>query len=67
MADYAHLPDILNNPDSIMESGKSWRTGHPLVRHQKMIDGEEYHVVFEVRGQRRSLALDTFYIKARKP
>ncbi|MCK9488385.1 MAG: hypothetical protein M0Q42_03100 [Xanthomonadales bacterium] len=50
-----------------MESGKSWRTGHPLVRHQKMIDGEEYHVVFEVRGQRRSLALDTFYIKARKP
>lgn len=66
-ADYARLPGILSQPDSITESGKSWRTGHPLVRYQKMIAGEEYHAVFEVRGRRRSLALDTFYIKARKP
>jgi hypothetical protein len=61
-SDYAHLPLLLNAPDAIEAAGKSWRSGQPLVRVRKQIDGEEFTAVFELRRQRRMLALESLYI-----
>ncbi|MHB8921669.1 MAG: PBECR3 domain-containing polyvalent protein [Halothiobacillus sp.] len=62
-ADYARLPELLNDSDSIEDAGKSWRTGQPLVRYSKAMDGADWVVVFEVRKGRRMLVPDTFYIR----
>jgi hypothetical protein len=65
--DYARLPRLLNTPERIQGAGKSWRTGHPLVRYE-MTDGKNSFVaVFEVRRNRRMMALDTFYIRGKRP
>ena len=66
-ADYALLPQILNAPDAVIDSGKlGSAAGAGTVTYEKRINGELYHAVFVVRGRQRSLALQTFYITAGK-
>ncbi|MDQ7002651.1 MAG: phage minor head protein [Ghiorsea sp.] len=64
-SDYALIPSILNNPDSIISDGLSG-VGNPVFLYQKIISGELYTVVLEYRKKRKMLALQTFYIKPEK-
>lgn len=61
-ADYAQLPAILNDPDTVTDAGMN-DAGMPLVRYQKEIGGELYSAVFGVRNRRRMLALSTLYVR----
>lgn len=58
--DYAKIPEVLNDPDTITPSEFSGR-GLPLIAYTKEIGGEKYTVVMEYRKKR--LALQTMYIK----
>lgn len=60
--DYARLPQLLNDPDRIVEEGLS-KVGHPVVRYEKKIGGEIFTAALEIRKQRRSLALQSFWIR----
>ncbi len=61
--DYARLPELLNAPDQVEDGGKSWRTGHPLVRYKKRFGDEEWNAVFEIRRGRKMMNLDTLFIR----
>lgn len=66
-SDYARLPAVLNTPDAIEDAGSSKSTSRPLVLYRKRFGSEELVAVFELRKQRRMLALETLYIRMRKP
>lgn len=61
-ADYRQLPIILNAPDDIEDAGVS-DVGRPLLLYTKRIDGEMFMAAFEVRGGRRTLALQSLRIR----
>jgi len=63
VADYARLPELLNLPGRIEDAGVSKLSGRPLVRIERRIGGERWIAVFELRGRRRTLALETLYIR----
>lgn len=65
-ADYALLPQLVSESDTIEEAGKSWKTGAQLVRFVWDRGGEEWVATFEVRKGRKSLALETLFIRLRK-
>ncbi|MCB1736262.1 MAG: hypothetical protein H6981_11640 [Gammaproteobacteria bacterium] len=54
--DYANLPAILSEPDSVEPDAESG-TGRPVVKFEKVIEGERVTVVTEVRGKRRTLTV----------
>lgn len=60
--DFAKIPEVLNDPDSI-EPAEFSVNGKPLVRYSKEIDGETYSVVLEYRSKKKRLAVQTMYIK----
>lgn len=64
--DYALLPRIIAEADRIEYGGMS-DVGRPVVRVVKRIGEMEYWAVFEVRGRRRMLALQTMWIRGRPP
>lgn len=64
--DYALLPRIIAEADRIEYGGIS-DVGRPVVRVVKRIGEMEYWAVFEVRGRRRMLALQTMWIRGRPP
>jgi hypothetical protein len=61
--DYARLPRILGDPDTI-EPGATGRRGGPSVVVTKAIGGVRYRVVIELRMRRRQLAFVSMF-KAR--
>lgn len=61
-ADFAQLPAILNNPDTVEDAGEN-EAGLPLIRYRKAIGGELYSAVFSVRRGRKMLALTTLYVQ----
>lgn len=61
--DYRLLPSIINSPDAVEAAGEANRTRNPLVQFVKIIGGQRYVAVFEVRKGRRMLALQTFWIR----
>ena len=63
---FAKLPELLNSPDSVEDAGRSWRGNLPLVRYIKRFDDEEYVVVMEVRGGRKMLVPETYFIRKRR-
>lgn len=66
--DYARLPQLLNEGGKFEDAGNSWRSRQPLVRRRWVVGDEEWNATFEVRGGRKMLALETFYIrKVRRP
>lgn len=64
--DYALLPKIILEADRIEYGGLS-DVGRPVVRVIRRIDGMEYWAVFEVRGKRRMLALQSMWKRGRPP
>jgi hypothetical protein len=66
IADYALLPQLVSESDTIEEAGKSWKTGAQLVRFVWDRGGEEWVATFEIRKGRKSLALETLFIRLRK-
>lgn len=64
--EYAELPLLLNSADMVESAGKSWRTGHPLIQYRKIINGQEWIAVFELRKGRKMLVLESFYILNKK-
>jgi len=66
-ADYGRVPAVLNAPDAIEDAGRAATSGQPLVRFRKKVGGEEFVAVFQLRKQRRMLALETLYIRVMKP
>lgn len=63
--DYALLPALLNDPDTMEYAGVS-DIGRHLVRFEKTIGGERIVAVFEVRPGRRMVALQTMFIRRMK-
>lgn len=65
--DYALLPEILNEADSLSPGSRSSAQGAPRIVATKAINAETYQAVFEVRsGKRnRALALISLWIKTR--
>lgn len=61
-ADYAMLPRILNAADRVQDAGVAKATGRRVVRITAVIDGRTYVTIWEVRGKRRSLVLQSFWI-----
>lgn len=61
-ADYARLPQVINEPDLIEDAGLSNKSKRQLVRLIKQLGDERWVVVAEVRGGRLMLALETLYI-----
>ena len=60
--DFALLPRILSDPDTI-EVGQDSSLGNlKRVLFQKVLNGRQYEAVMEIRGGRRSLYLKTFYV-----
>jgi hypothetical protein len=64
--DYALLPEMLNKPDLVEDGGVN-KVGRKVVRISKEMDGETLTAAFEVRKKRRSLALQSMWIKAGAP
>ncbi len=64
--DYALLPEMLNKPDLVEDGGVN-KAGRPVVRISKEIGGEMRTAAFEIRKKRRSLALQSMWIKAGAP
>ncbi len=66
-ADYALLPQLLNAPDGPMQDvGASWKSGRPVVKLTKGFEGRELVTVWEVRSGRKSLALQSMWLLARR-
>lgn len=64
--DFARLPEILSRPDRIVASDDT-AIGEQTLRFSKSIEGETFVAIMAIRGgKRRTLALKTFYIGARK-
>ena len=59
--DYSLLPQILED-GAITEAGRS-RVGRKVVRIAAQIDGEVHTVALEVRGRRRSLGVQSWWIR----
>jgi len=59
-SDFAVLPALVSDPDTIRSGGNS--RGLDRVVYRKAIGSKIYEAVFEIRGGRRSLALLSFYI-----
>lgn len=65
-ADFALLPRILSDPDSITLAGTS-TMAEKLIDYSRAIDGRTYVVTLAIRGgKRRTLALKTFRIRKGK-
>lgn len=64
--DYRLLPKIIAEADRIEFGGLS-DVGRPVVRVIKRIDGLEYVAAFELRGKRRTLALQSMWKRGRPP
>ncbi|OIO75433.1 MAG: hypothetical protein AUJ57_00080 [Zetaproteobacteria bacterium CG1_02_53_45] len=58
--DYAMLPKILNNPDTVTYGGTT-DIGRDAIRFTKAIGDELFTAVFEIRSGRKMLVLQTFY------
>lgn len=63
--DFAFLTSILEKPDEVRFAGISNKK-ETLVDYIKIIDGERYTVTLAIRAGRRTLALETFFIRIRK-
>lgn len=61
-ADYARLPDVLNAPDSIEDAGAAWKTARPVIKITQRFGPEELVTIWEVRGQRKMLALQSMWV-----
>lgn len=62
--DYARLPQLIEKPNSV-EVIEPSASGHPQVRYtRRFSDGEQMVAVFEVRRQRRSLALQSMWVRS---
>jgi len=61
-ADYARIPVILNSPDNI-EFDPQKKTGKPFFLWIKVIDGERFTLVFDVRKGRKTMGLYSMRIK----
>lgn len=61
-ADYARLPELLNGADRVKDAGVSKATQLALVSTEKVIDGELYKAVWEVRPKRKMLVLKSFWV-----
>jgi len=59
--DFARVPLIVNDPDTIEDAGMS-DIGRPVVRYVKTIDKTQYTAVFEIRGGRGMLALISLWV-----
>jgi hypothetical protein len=65
--DYALLPQLLSEADRIEDGGTAWRTGHQLVRVTwDRGEGEEWVAMFEVRRGKKSLALESLFVRKRQ-
>ncbi len=60
--DYLLLPEILENPDCTLYSGKSLRHKLPTFKYSKQINGHIY-IIEEIRKSRNKLALLSMYKK----
>lgn len=65
-ADYAKLPAMLSDPDSLTDAGPTWKSGKPAVLIQKTIGFEEYFSVWEIRTGRKMLVLQSMWVRKRK-
>lgn len=65
-ADYTRLPALLKDPDRMADGGTSG-VGRPVVKYEKKFGGETYVAAFEVRGQRKTLALQSMWIRVGAP
>ncbi len=65
--DYAQLPMILSEPDTVEFGGQSRRTKHPVVRWIKRLGDFEWILALEVRAGRKMLVPDSIYIRKRRP
>lgn len=65
-SDYALLPRIIQEADRVEADGTS-DVGRPVIRVITRIEGREYWAVFEVRGKRRTIALQSMWIRGRPP
>lgn len=65
-ADYGQLVRLIDAPGAMEDAGVSDFTKLPLVRTIRRAGQEEFVAVWEMRGKRRSLALQTFFIRVRK-
>jgi hypothetical protein len=63
-ADFGRLPQILSATPVFAGRGK--KTGQPQVRFVQKIGDDVFTALFEVRSQRRMLALKTFYVGREK-
>jgi len=61
-ADFALLPRIINAPDAVEDAGQSG-IGAPLVRYVRRIGSETFTAVFAVRTGRRTLALQSLWVR----
>lgn len=64
--DYALLPRLISDAQSIEDAGKSWRSGLPLVRLIWDREDEQRVAIFEVRKGKLTLALETLLTRTRK-
>lgn len=62
-SDYALLPQLLNEGEALVDAGESRATNTAQVRRELTINGETFVAIFEIRRKRRTLALQTFYIR----
>lgn len=58
-SDFANIPDIINNPDSVEISGESPQ-GKPVIKFEKNIDGNNVVVTY-VSDKHHNLELQTMY------
>jgi len=61
--DYEKIPELLNSPDEITDSGLSHTTNNPLIEYSKVIGQDKYSLVLEYRKKRKMLVSTTFYIQ----
>ncbi len=59
--DYALLPQLINEADSVQSAGDS-DVGRSVVRFSKVIGGRRLTAAFEVRARRKMLVLQSFWI-----
>ena len=59
-SDFAFLPDILANPDSLAHLGTT-KVGRLVVGFEKALHGWRFRAAMEIRTGRKELALVSFY------
>lgn len=65
--DFRHEPLIVNEADTVALSGRKTATEQDAIVFTKVIEGNTYVLVKEVRTKRRHLATKTLYIKSGAP